>query len=563
MSVRARVVQVAAGPLLLLGCGDDGAGTPGAGGGGGATAGVTSSSSSSATEATPASSSSGGSSAVTGSGGDGVGGDGAGGDGGHGDGGGDGGGGDGVGGAGGSGGSGFDPGFADGDRIVYRRYEIEGDLTIYASGPYDTELGFPCQWHETSEGGDVRRCLPTTDASVLFSDPECTDPVIVVPQTTCGSTAWASRTVEPLRVEWTRADAAIPLGPAAAYEAGDPIQVGAVYQLGYLGGPCSELEVPGGATVHAATEADLEQFARADLVAEEVDGDLARTTMVGDDGSRALHFPRRATTDAVCSFLSDGEALRCSPPRYGTTGQDDRLLPGCTTVVARQGLAGPHLETPLPDLLWVLDGGVYEPFAAGEVLGFDEVASSSCVPATDSPYTRYLAIGAPLDDAVAPLVTTTLLGTARLRAESITSPGGALLEPAYGGLYYDTELDDQPCQPMNAPDGTVRCIGGYGIGSGNPRYADPGCTERAVDLGDGPPSYVTWYVTGSSPSTCDDLTQTNVVAAGTWLPLDGPVYAGSPGSCVATALPPEDYSRTGAPQPWSAFPEMVPVLGGR
>jgi hypothetical protein len=355
-----------------------------------------------------------------------------------------------------------DPTGASGTRLK-RRY-LEGDTGAYMTVDfYDTELETPCTFREAVDG--TMRCMPPRDFTVQlsFADSGCTEPVYDASDYACDQ-GWARN--------WYTSE---------IYRRTDTPAVlsGDLYYVTSFSGECERLGPPSASADYFVAELmPSAQFVRGTVDAQSrADGMVARY-LDGDDGSRLLHETVHQTRGYACDFEETGH---CLPPSYQTRPGYLRYEdPGCTDpVYGFRGTEPPPIIT---------NPGIDQPVCDREPTYYERGSVVTADPLYDvndmgdceavtvfSNYTYYRQ-GPAIPLSEFPEASVALEGTGGIAARRYVDADGAPLGQVHE--FWDASLDEG-CDPMETPDGNVRCVSrDRGIVEWA-RYSDPACTESS------------------------------------------------------------------------------------
>jgi hypothetical protein len=348
---------------------------------------------------------------------------------------------------------------------------------FYLGGPtlWDEQKNVACSPALASDG--TERCIPTSIASVDFSDSSCMHAVIASARNSCG------RTYD-YYVD-NGGGGQCPLGKTTVYTMGARIDTPAEV-FPHNSYPCALLDrgtsPPPGTAYYDAVPSDPSDWTL--LTVEIVPATDALSVVVwkGADGSRLPYGFRLRRTDTPCDRYPNTAdttlAVHCIPSVHARPG--DGFPNDQCSGQPLFGSCGPTevAEMPGPDFsLFKTDKKISPVYFKNPLNAAECVTLPAAWTSAPNPSVFYT-VGASLDQASYPRLDVKRQGSERIQIDYITSAGKNL----FAESYYDTKYDLR-CNPIQLSDGGRWCVpGALEFTPDYPGYfSDPQCTH-AVDI---------------------------------------------------------------------------------
>jgi hypothetical protein len=369
---------------------------------------------------------------------------------------------------------------------IKARWHATDDGFRSLQGWFDSQLGVPCSWSDTSDG---KRCVPTTalGSNTTFLDNQCTRPAVMFTPTACqmARPAYAGRSIF------------LPCGTqvATVSAVGDRVATSQVFSS--ASGGCAAITVAAGTEVYAVGSAvPLSAFVRATPSIETGSGRFANTYLIGEDGTRVVTGIRDTTLDTACMLTTAAGQVRCVPslvsPVPGFSDTSCR-----TAIVEKDGgpCTTPASTVSVPDpatcSFRVLERGAdfTGPMVFAQVGG-----TCSSVPTPEYPHQL---VGA---EVAVPVLAPAPVGS-RLNAK-LRSGGFA----TRNSTIRDTQLDFDCLPLLRGADGVRRCLPSLSQ-QAQLVYRNEACTEAlhvAIVTPRTCPTPVPRFVSVAEPLACND-----------------------------------------------------------
>lgn len=371
---------------------------------------------------------------------------------------------------------------------------------------YDTELDIDCRF--AHDAAWQPRCTPNQGANIDgYLDSDCTQPVM---------SAWVCGETEPVVSAALPERCAGALARVSAFDVGDAQSIATLYRID--DGECvADFDPDPQEMFHPLTQLADDMFVAADVVDYPVDGALGVRTLESEDGAFEKLEPANIDEGVNCDALSIGGELRCVSANLAYDFGDLHPDSGCSDDPVAYSVFAAHCGDATVVIRSEPNGEQCDPFDStfrevdGEV---DEVydSTNACMPASRGPNARYWSIGNELPASHAPLIVETYVGGGRGQTIDFAAPNDAFI--ARGFRWRDAMLDVD-CGPVDAEDGTRRCLPDVGLatvleGDGG-LFADAGCTDeplatyRSNICDPQPPTLVATFSSDSQPCAAFDL----------------------------------------------------------
>jgi len=360
-----------------------------------------------------------------------------------------------------------DPG-PDGNTVVsgsrlHRRALATPDGATSEVGLWDSELEVPCTFERAGDG--EQRCMPKLPGEMMFSDPECTQPVIAS-YWSCEETdfRYARDYLGESDCEWT-------IETFEAIEGEVPAQIPVFSDwTGECAAQGSRLAVP------AQPMAD-DALIRATFIEQPRAAGMSMRILLADDGAV---WPDEVLDEGRAERCKpDAQSGRCIPASSAGFGHWSTLLDAACEqrVVAVDACDGSALRgrESVCDPWSLYEYGDEVDAAGVSLLGEDGVCE-----AAEGATGTHVTVGPLIPVETFPAVETVTVGEGRLREQRLVDAAGdSLATSTWGRTLYDTELGER-CAPRWTADGVIRCLPPAASLSSLPLFADDDCTQRVV-----------------------------------------------------------------------------------
>jgi hypothetical protein len=337
---------------------------------------------------------------------------------------------------------------------------------------HDTARGEDCYFARTGDGS--YHCIPgDAQYSDIFADPGCSQPMAPT-SSECGALPYIWHIDSPCDVGYTVHRVGTPISPPPA----------TYYFRGYDGSCLSGGETDARFEYVALEPAiDASEFVSAELV-EEPNGPVNNRRLVASDGARQLtgQVIDPATGALMSTTWAHADVVRWIPRMYNASayfadGACTDLL-GCSWTSSCESL-GEEVRAPYVEQFTenaacgFVEATYYEAGDPAIEQSLDTGAECLAVEPTQT----CVALGAPVPRETWPEHQIVDLGTGRIRARYDAVAGGGATGPAWF-YFHDSELDVD-CFPLNAIDGSFRCLPSFFIPYAN-LFSDAACTLPAA-----------------------------------------------------------------------------------
>jgi|GEM_PF-2072491 len=358
-----------------------------------------------------------------------------------------------------------DPG-PDGNAVLsgtrLHRRELEtSDGASAETSLWDSALAVPCSFEPASDGES--RCIPDLHGTVMFADPQCTQPVIAAYWSCVGDDLrYARRSV-------AEGDCDRSVETYAAIEGEDPV-LRPVFWL--REGDCVADGTRQSVLAQRLPDSDLVRATR--IESPRTQG-MSMRMLLAEDGAVWPETVIDQGRGEPCS--PDRESERCVPASAGWFSERDLLHDAsceqrAVEVDACQGSTLRGRESTCAPMAFYEHG---EEVGALAQRGLDDI----CEPLEDVTGT-HVTVGAAIPIETFPPAEVATVGEGRIREQRMVDTAGDSLVTGLGGRrLYDTALD-LLCHPMRMADGTIRCLPPVLTLHAYSLYADDQCTEPVV-----------------------------------------------------------------------------------